>query len=59
MLNQYERDEILVRLDERVAVLHAGQGDQETRIRGLEKVRNWIGGVVSVILAFFGITNTI
>lgn len=33
-------------------------GDHETRIRALEKVRNYAGGVGTVVLLLFGITHS-
>ncbi len=52
-----EQHDMLVRIDERVAVLHNGQQDQEARIRKLERFRNWAGGILSLALAALGFKN--
>ena len=45
---------LLVRIDERVAKLVTETTDQETRIRSLEKFRNWGAGVVAAVSSLFG-----
>ena len=42
-----EEHELLVRIDERVGVLTEGHKNQERRIRGLERVRNWAYGAMA------------
>ena len=45
--------ELLITIDGKVTQLLENRLDHETRIRRLERVRNWATGVVSAITAFF------
>ena len=52
-MNQ-EQHEMLVRIDERVNDLLGTAKDVETRLRRLERFRNWAAGVGAVISAALG-----
>lgn len=45
--------ELLIEIDGKVTQLLEIRLDHETRIRKLERVRNWAAGVGSAIAAFF------
>lgn len=53
-MNQ-EQHEMLVRIDERTAALVITIKDHETRIRTMERVRNWFLGIGALITSLFGI----
>ncbi len=53
-----EHHEMLVRIDERVAVLVERDRDQEKRLRSLERFRNWAIGIIGVVASATGIKVT-
>lgn len=52
-----EVHERTIRIDERLAVAVEVQGDQEKRIRGLEKFKNWVLGILGLGAAAGGGTG--
>jgi hypothetical protein len=59
--NQRERDELLIRLDERMDTLVSANADKETRIRSLEKSKWRHSGAIAVmmfVLQTFGLPWT-
>ncbi len=50
-MNDSQRDELLVRIDENVKALKEGRGDHEDRIRSLETTKHKQAGMIAVISA--------
>lgn len=53
----YDVWERLGSLDSGVQQLLASKTDHDKRIRALEAIRNWCGGVVAVVLGGFGLVK--
>ena len=53
-MNQDERDELLIRMDENIKGVRKVVGDHEERLRGLERVKWMLWGAWAVVSALFG-----